>query len=85
MGLHRCKTGFEWCKRLLGDFCSLSSNYLLHPLLTICGNFPFLGSLPELSDCKPRPIDIPLVVEVSSEILQRALLAQLVRRRRRRR
>ena len=23
MGLHRCKRGFGWCKRLLGDLCSL--------------------------------------------------------------
>ena len=24
LGLHRCKTVFRWCKRLLGDLCSLS-------------------------------------------------------------
>ena len=23
MGLHRCKRGFGWCRRLLGDLCSL--------------------------------------------------------------
>ena len=32
--LHRCKIGFRWCKRLLGDLCSLGSKNLLHPLLT---------------------------------------------------
>ena len=39
------QNGFGWCKRLLGPFCSLSSNYLLHPLLTTFGNLPFSGSL----------------------------------------
>ena len=32
--LWRCKTGFGWCKRLLGDLCSLAPKHLLHPLLT---------------------------------------------------
>ena len=40
-----------WCKRLLGDYCSLGSKHLLHPLLTTFGHLPFSGSLPELSDC----------------------------------
>ena len=46
-GLHRCKTGFGWCKRLLGDLCSLAPKHLLHPLLTTFGKLPFSGSLPE--------------------------------------
>ena len=37
--LHRCKTGFRWCKRLLGDLCSLGPKHLLHPLLTVLGTF----------------------------------------------
>ena len=44
--------GFRMVQKTLGDFCSLSSNYLLHPLLTTFGNLPFSGSLAELSDCK---------------------------------
>ena len=45
-GLHRCITGFGWCKRLLGDLCSLGPKHLLHPLLTTFGKFPFSGPLP---------------------------------------
>ena len=41
--LHRCKTGFRWCKRLLGDLCSLGPKHLLHPLLTILGTFEVSG------------------------------------------
>ena len=42
--LHRCKTGFRWCKRLLGDLCSLTpKTHLLHPLLTTLGNFEVRG------------------------------------------
>ena len=37
--LHRCKTGFRWCKRLLADFCSLGPKHLLHPLLTTLAAF----------------------------------------------
>ena len=50
-GVAPVQTGFGWCKRLLGDFCSLGLKYLLHPLLTTFGNSPFSGSLPELLDC----------------------------------
>ena len=28
--LRRCKTGFWWCQRLLGDLCSLGPKHLLH-------------------------------------------------------
>ena len=53
-GVAPVQNGLRMCKRLLRDFCSPGSNYLLHPLLTTFGNLPFLGSLPELSDCNPR-------------------------------
>ena len=44
--LHRCKRGFGWRKRLLGDFCSLGPKDLLHPLLTNFGDFLFSGNFP---------------------------------------
>ena len=53
--MHRCKTGFGWCRRLLGDFSSLGSEDLLHPLLTTFWTLPFSGSLPELSDLGHTP------------------------------
>ena len=41
--LHRCKTGFRWCKRRLGDLWSLGPKHLLHPLLTTLGTFEVSG------------------------------------------
>ena len=41
--LHRCKTGFRWCKRLLGDLCSLGPKHLLHPLLTTLSTLEVSG------------------------------------------
>ena len=41
--LHRCQTGFGWCKKLLGDLCPLGPRHLLHPLLTTLGTFEVSG------------------------------------------
>ena len=43
---HRCKRGFGWCKRLLGDFCSLGPKDLLHPPLATFGDFLVSGNFP---------------------------------------
>ena len=52
-GLHRCKTGFGWCKRLLGDLCSLGPKHLLHPLLTTLGTFGVSGPCSRHSGSQP--------------------------------
>ena len=49
MGMHRCKRGFGWCKRLLGGLCSLGPKESKRPFapspnhfwrLSLCGQFP---------------------------------------------
>ena len=44
MGLHWCKTGSGWCKRLSGDLCAMGPKHLLHPLLTTFWKFPGIPS-----------------------------------------
>ena len=41
--LHGCKTGFWWCKRLLGDLCTLAPKHLWHPFRTTLGTFEVSG------------------------------------------
>ena len=39
LGLYACETGLKWCKRLLGELCSLGRKDLLLPLLTTFRTF----------------------------------------------
>ena len=67
--LHRCKTGFRWCKRLLGDLCSLGPKHLLHPLLTTLGTFEVSGPCSRHSGSQHRKFySIILLVGSGQEV-----------------
>ena len=56
-GAKGAKVPLHWCKRLLGDLCSLGPKHLLHPLLTTLGTFEVSGPCSRTFGSQPQTLD----------------------------